>query len=134
MRTYLFAYLGGLLASLPAFTLFNEVGASPYRNFDAVMNVIGGSLVSIVVYFLLLWVVPAFGAAIGGKLGGRGAGFRYIYNRGIGGQVLFSIGFTVLMMTVPSVGDAVYAMPATTQTVVFLMAAQVGCALGVVWG
>ncbi|MFQ5615415.1 MAG: hypothetical protein ACE5GO_03015 [Anaerolineales bacterium] len=43
----------------------NDVGASPYCNFDAVMNVIGGSLVSIVVYFLLLWVVPAFGAALG---------------------------------------------------------------------
>lgn len=134
MKAFVFAYLGGLLASIPAFTMFNDVGASPFRNFDAIMAKIGGSLVAIVIYFALLWIVPAFGSALGAKIGGRGADFRHIYSRGIGGQVAASIGFTLLLMFVASVESAIDGMPTTTQTVVFLMASQIGCTLGTVWG
>ena len=35
--SFIFAYLGGVLASVPAFAMFNDVGASPYTNLDAVM-------------------------------------------------------------------------------------------------
>lgn len=134
MKAFVFAYLGGLLASVPAFTMFNDVGASPFRNFDAIMSQIGGSLVSVVVYFALIWVVPAFGSAIGAKLGGRVPDFHRIYTRGIGGQVIFSLAFTFLLMGVDSVGNVVFGMPTAMQTAVFLMAAQIGCTLGTVWG
>ena len=130
MKSFIFAYLGGLIASLPVYTLFNDVGASPYRNFDAVMAQIGGSLISTITYFGLLWVVPAFGSAIGAKIGGRGAEFSHIYRRGIGGQLAFSLGFSLLLMQVATVGDIVLGMPTTMQMVVFLLAAQIGCALG----
>jgi hypothetical protein len=134
MKKFIFAYLGGLLASAPVFTLFNDVGASPYSNLDAVMAKIEGSIVSIVGYYVLLWVVPAFGAAIGAKLGGSGWDFQHIYKRGIGGQFAFSIGFTLLLVTVPSVGTTVFGLSTSSQMAVFLMFSQIGCTLGAVWG
>ncbi|MBU0490227.1 MAG: hypothetical protein KKA73_22675 [Chloroflexi bacterium] len=134
MKAFVFAYLGGLVASIPAFTMFDDVGASPFRNLDAIMAKIGGSLVSTIIYFTLLWIVPAFGSAIGAKIGGRGVDFRHVYSRGIGGQVAFSIGFSLLLMVVASVESMVSGMPTTMQTVVFLMVSQIGCTLGTVWG
>ena len=134
MKTFIYAYLGGLVASAPAFAMFNDVGASPFRNFDAVMSEIGGSITSIVLYFILLWIVPAFGSAIGSKLGGSDWNFQYIYRRGISGQFAFSIGFSILMMAVPTVSDTVMDMSTTLQTMAFLMFSQIGCTLGTVWG
>lgn len=134
MKTFIFAYLGGLLASMPAFTIFNEVGASPFRNLDAVMAKVNGSLVSIVIYFICLWIVPAFGSAIGSKLGGSGWDFQHIYRRGIGGQFAFSIVFSILLAAVPSVGNTVLGLSTASQTTVFLMFSQIGCTLGTVWG
>lgn len=134
MKTFLYAYLGGLLASIPAYVMFSNVGASPFRNFDAVMSKIGGSITSIVVYFLLILIVPALGSAIGAKLGGRGAEFHYIYGRGIGGQFIFAILFSLLIMFVPQVGGPVTGFPTSMQTVAFLAFAQVGCTFGTVWG
>lgn len=134
MKTFLYAYLGGLLASAPAYAMFNDVGASPLRNFDALFNRISGSLWSIVLYFALIWIVPAIGSTIGAKIGGRQADFNYIYGRGVGGQFLFSIGFSILLLTVPNFAGPVYGMQAAMQTLVFLMFAQIGCSLGTVWG
>ena len=134
MKKFVTAYLGGLLASMPAFTMFNDVGASPYRNLDAVMSKIEGSLESLVIYFALLWVVPAFGAAFGSKVGGSGWDFRHAYSRGIGGQVAFSIGFTALLVAVPSIGKTVFGLSTSSQMAVFLMFSQIGCTLGAVWG
>jgi len=131
MKTLVFAYLGGLLASIPAFTMFNNVGANPFTNPEAIDT---HSIVAIVTYFALIWIVPAFGASIGAKIGGRGADFHYIYGRGIGGQVIFSISFSLLVMGSPEIGEIVLNMTASGQTLVFLMASQVGCTLGVVWG
>jgi len=134
MKTFIFAYLGGLLASIPAFLLFNDVGASPFRNFDAVYSRISNSILSIVIYFALLWVLPAFGSVIGAKIGGHQGDFRRMYGRGIGGQFSFSIVFSILIMTVSAVGTAVLGMPTTEQMIVFLMFSQIGCTLGTVWG
>jgi hypothetical protein len=128
MKTLVFAYLSGLLASIPAFTMFNEVGASPFTNPEAVDTY---SILNIVTYFALIWVVPAFGASIGAKIGGRGADFHYIYGRGISGQVAFSICFSLLIMVSPAVTGVVMGLSAPGQTVLFLMASQVGCTLGV---
>ncbi len=134
MKTFVFAYLGGLLASVPAFGMFNNVGASPFRNLQALDRTVFASLTSVALYFFLLWVVPALGSALGAKIGGRRADFHYIYGRGIGGQVIFSIGFGVLMMTVSTVGSTVDGMSTAMQTIVFLMFSQLGCTLGTVWG
>lgn len=134
MKTFIFAYIGGLLASIPAFGMFNDVGASPFRNLQALDRTMFASLSSVALYFLLLWVVPAFGSALGAKIGGRGADFQYIYGRGIGGQVLFSIGFGLLMMTVAAVANTVTGLSTSMQTMAFLMFAQIGCTLGTVWG
>ena len=57
-----------------------------------------------------------------------------MYSRGISGQVLFTIGFSILMMSVPAVSNSVEGMTTSMQTVVFLMTSQVGCTLGTVWG
>jgi hypothetical protein len=134
MKTFAFAYLGGLLASAPAFAMFNDVGASPFRNLQALERTVFASITSIALYFLLLWVVPAFGSALGAKIGGRGADFQYIYGRGIGGQVSFSVGFSVLMITVATVSSTVNGLSTSMQTIAFLMFAQIGCTLGTVWG
>jgi hypothetical protein len=134
MKTFVFAYLGGLAASAPAFAMFNDVGASPWRNFEAVYAKTSGSLQSILIYFALIWIVPAFGSALGAKIGGRQAEFHYIYGRGIGGQVAFSLLFTALLTLVPTVGTTVFGLSTPMQTIVFLMAAQIGCAFGTVWG
>ena len=134
MKTFIFAYIGGLLASIPAFIMFNKVGASPFQNFDALYSQISNSLVSIVTYFALLWVVPAFGSTIGAKLGGHYGDFQHMYGRGIGGQFIFSIIFSIMIMTVASLGKSVMGMSTTEQMLVFLMASQVGCTLGTVWG
>jgi hypothetical protein len=134
MKTFVFAYLGGLIGSIPAYAMFNDVGASPFRNLDPVMAAHSGSLLAIIEYFALLWLVPAIGSTIGAKLAGHPYSFQYAYGRGVSGQVIFSIGFGLLMMAVPAVGSSVGAMSTSMQTVVFLMAAQVGCTLGTVWG
>jgi hypothetical protein len=134
MKKLIFAYLGGLLASVPAYAMFNDVGASPFRNFDAVMAKIGGSLVAIVVYYVLLWIVPALGSAIGAKMGGHAWDFRYCYSRGVGGQFAFSIIFSILIFTVPAVKDVVDNMSTSLQTAALLMFSQIGCTLGTIWG
>lgn len=134
MKTLLFAYLGGLLASAPAFAMFNDVGASPFRNFEALDATIGTSITAVALSLVLVWVVPAFGSALGAKFGGRGAEFHYIYGRGIGGQVAFSISFSLAMMFVPQVQDAVMGLSTSMQTIVFLMVSQIGCTFGTVWG
>lgn len=113
MKAFIFAYLAGLLASIPAFVLFNKVGASPFQNFDAVIAQIQNSIVSIVMYFALLWVVPAFGSTIGAKIGGHHGDFRKMYGSGIGGQFAFSVGFSTLIMTVTTVGSVVMGMSTT---------------------
>jgi hypothetical protein len=45
---------------------------------QALDRTVFASIESIVLYFLLLWVVPALGSAIGAKIGGRYADFHYI--------------------------------------------------------
>lgn len=72
MKTLIFAYLGGLLASSLAFAMFNNVGASPFRNYEALDAKIGTSLTAIALSLFLVWVVPAFGSALGAKIGGLG--------------------------------------------------------------
>lgn len=134
LKTFIFAYLGGLLASTPAFLLFNDVGASPFRNFDAVYMQMENSILSIVAYFALLWIVPAIGSTIGAKIGGHHGNFRYMYSRGISGQFLFSVGFGLLITFVSAVETVVLGMPTTAQTLTFLMVSQIGCTLGTVWG
>ncbi len=134
MKTLVFAYLGGLLASSPAFVMFNDVGASPFRNFEALDAKIGTSLTAIALSLFLVWVVPAFGSALGAKIGGRGAEFHYIYGRGIGGQVAFSIAFSLAVMFIPQVHDAIMGLSTSMQTIVFLMVSQIGCTFGTVWG
>jgi hypothetical protein len=134
MKTFLFAYLGGLLASSPAFAIFNDVGASPFRNLEAVDASIGTSITAVIWSLVLIWVVPAFGSALGAKFGGRGAEFHYIYGRGIGGQVAFSIAFSLAMMFIPQVQDVVMGLSTSMQTIVFLMVSQIGCTFGTVWG
>ena len=62
MKTFVFAYLGGLLGSVPAYWMFSDVGASPFRNLDPLMAAHTGSLLAIVEYFALLWLVPAIWA------------------------------------------------------------------------
>lgn len=134
MKAFIYAYLGGLLASIPAFLLFNDVGASPFRNFDVVYQQVGNSVVSIVSYFAMLWIVPAIGSTIGAKISGHYGIFRYMYGRGVSGQFLFSVGFSILIMAVSAVGNVVLGMSTTAQTLVFLMFSQIGCTLGTVWG
>jgi hypothetical protein len=133
LKTFIFAYLGGLLASIPAYRSFDDVGASPFRNLDALDGTMFASLTSTITYLALLWVLPALGSAIGAKIGGSGADFRYMYGRGVGGQVLFSIGLGVLMMTVAVVGNTMGGLSTHMQTIAFLMFAQIGCSLGTVW-
>jgi hypothetical protein len=134
MKNFVFAYLGGLLASVPAYGMFNDVGASPFRKLDAVMASRGDSLLAIVIYFALLWVVPAFGSTIGAKLAGHPWDFQHSYGRGVGGQVTFSIGLGILMMTVPEVSGFMAGLSTPMQTAAFLMFSQIGCTLGTVWG
>jgi hypothetical protein len=134
MKIFVFAYLGGLLASIPAYGMFNDVGASPFRNLDAVKALRGDSLMEIIIYFALLWVVPAFGSTVGAKLAGHPWDFQHCYRRGIGGQVVFSIGLGVLMLTVPAVAGFMASLSTPMQTAAFLMFAQIGCTLGTVWG
>ncbi len=134
MKTFIYAYLGGLLASIPAFTMFNDVGASPLRNYQALDAQIGTSLTAIIVALATFFLLPAIGSAIGAKIGGRGADFHYIYGRGIGGQVVFAIAFELLVMSNPSVSRHVLPLPIPMQTVVYLMFAQLGCTFGTVWG
>lgn len=134
MKKYIFAYLAGLAASIPAFTMFGNVGASPFRNFDAMMSHLGGSISSIIIYFALIWAVPALGAAIGAKLGGCGYGFQHIYGRGIAGQFAFSILFSLLIMFVPQVGNPVLSYTPSVQTIAFLMFSQIGCSISANWG
>lgn len=131
MLTLLFAFIGGMLASIPAFAMFNDVGASPFRNLGAVQT---RSISDILLYFALLWLLPPVGAVIGAKIGGRLAELNYMYRRGVSGQMLFSIGFSLLLMFVDSAWASVSGMPTSTQTIAFLAAAQIGCTLGVVWG
>ena len=78
MKTFLYAYLGGLLASIPAFTMFNDVGASPLRNYQALNAQIGTSLTSMIVALATFFLLPAIGSAIGAKIGGRGADFQSV--------------------------------------------------------
>ena len=134
MKTFIFTYLGGLVGSIPAFTLFNNVGLSPFSNYQVVNSKIGNSLEQILLDLFLIWVVPAFGAAIGAKLGGHAYPFYWIYGHGIGGQVVFSIGFGLLIVFVASINHFVFGLPPTQQTIVFLMASQAGCTLSALWG
>lgn len=98
------------------------------------MGKIGGSLVSILVYFAQLWVVPASGLALGAKIRGHGADFRHMYGRGISGHLASAIGFNTLLMAVASVESAVDGMPTATHPTIFLLVSQIGCTLGTVWG
>ena len=134
MKTFLFAYFCGMLASIPAYMMFNEVGASPYRDYDLVFRNMGYSLSTVLTYYALIFFVPALGSAIGAKLGGRGAELHYMYGRGVGGQFIGAIAFGFLISWLPSLESAVLAMDAPTQTLVVLATAQVGCTLGTVWG
>jgi hypothetical protein len=134
MKTFVFSFFGGMIGSIPAYTLFSDVGASPFRNFQAVNSKIGGSLENVLLFFALIWLLPAFGAAFGAKLSGHPIDFQWIYGRGIGGQVVFSILFHLLLVFVCSVDHTVTGLPLSQQTIVFLMAAQLGCTFGVVWG
>lgn len=97
--------------------MFNNVGASPFRNFEALDAKIGTSLTALALSLFLVWVVPAFGLALGAKIGGRGAEFHYIYGRGIGGQVAFSLP-SVAVMFIPAVHDAVMGLSISMQTIV----------------
>jgi hypothetical protein len=130
----LVAYLGGMLASIPAFAMFDHVGASPFRNFAVAQDAVGTSLSAVLFYFALIWAVPAVGSTFGAKLAGHPAGFRYMYGRGLGGQFAFSIGFSLLIMAVASFGAWVMGLPAPMQTLAFLAFSQLGCTLGTVWG
>jgi hypothetical protein len=134
MKTFLFAYLGGMIGSIPAFAIFNDVGASPFRNFQAVNSHLGSSIENILLYLALIWIVPAFASSVGAKIGGHPVNFQWIYGRGISGQIIFSIAFSLLIAFVSSVGSVVLGWPLSQQTIAFLMAAQLGCTLGVVWG
>ncbi len=132
MLTLLLAFIGGMLVSIPAFAMFNEVGASPFRNLETVQQ-LGGSITDIILYFALIWLLPPVGAVIGAKIGGRSAGLHYMYRRAVGGQILFSIGFSLLLTLVGSAWMSVSGMPTRMQTLAFLAVAQIGCTLGVVW-
>ena len=134
MRTLITAFVGGMAASVPAIALFNDVGVSPYRNFDKLLPMASNSIEGLLLFYSLILFLPALGSAIGAKIGGRWAEFHYIYGRGIGGQLFGAIVFGVLMTVIPDLGAAVEGMDTPTQTVVALMAAQVGCTLGTVWG
>jgi hypothetical protein len=134
MKTLLFAYFGGMAASIPAFMMFSEVGTSPYRDYDLVLRNMGYSLSAVLTYYALILFVPALGSAIGAKLGGRGVELHYMYGRGVGGQFIGILVFGILLSVLPNLESAVYAMDAPTQTIVALATAQVGCTLGTVWG
>lgn len=134
MKTFVFAYLGGMVASIPAFAMFNNAGASPFINYQALDAQINRSLTSLLIALALVWVVPAFGSALGAKIGGRQAEFHYIYGRGVGGQFIFSIVVSLLVTSTPEVRSMVMGMPLPMQTIVFLMASQIGCVFGTVWG
>ena len=134
MKTLLFAFLGGMAASAPAVALFNDVGVSPYQNFDAVLARTGTSIAGILAYYGLILFLPALGSAIGAKLGGRGADLHYIYGRGVTGQLIGVIAFAVLLNTMAGLEAAILGLSASTQTVVALATAQVGCTLGTAWG
>lgn len=130
MKTFLFAYLGGLLASAPAYAMFNDVG----HNAQALDARIGTPITAVVIALGMVWVIPAFGSALGAKFGGRGAEFHYIYGRGIGGQVAFSLAFGLATIVMPQVESAMMGLSASMQTIVFLMVSQIGCTFGTVWG
>ena len=134
MKRLIIAYVGGILASIPAFAMFDHVGASPFRNFAAAQDAVGSSLSSIVFYFALIWVVPAIGSTIAGKIAGHGAPFNYMYGRGVGGQIAFTIGFSLLMMVVPGFNAWVMGLAIPMQTIAMLACGQVGCTLGTIWG
>lgn len=134
MKTLLFAFLGGMAASIPALTLFNDAGVSPYLNYEVVLDRMDNSVTSILTYYALILFLPALGSAIGAKLGGRGAEFNYIYGRGVTGQFVAIIAFGLLLNSVTSLGTEVFGMTTQMQTLVALATAQVGCTLGTVWG
>lgn len=134
VKTLLFAFLGGMAASAPAFALFNELGVSPYQNFDAVLAHIGVSIAGILTYYGLILFLPAFGSAIGAKLGGRGADLHYIYGRGVAGQCIGVLVFAIVLNTTTGLEATILGLSASTQTLVALATAQVGCTLGTVWG
>jgi hypothetical protein len=134
MKKLFIAYLAGMFGSIPAYLIFNNVGASPFRDLDAVSGARAGSLSAVCTYFVLIWLVPAFTSALGAKIAGCPATLRACSTRGVGGRVLFSIGLSVLMMFVNSIGAAVGGLATSFQTIVFLLFAQLGCTLGTVWG
>ena len=46
----------------------------------------------------------------------------------------FSIAFSLAVMFIPQVHDAVMGLSTSMQTIVFLMVSQIGCTFGTVWG
>lgn len=128
MKRFVFAYLAGMIASIPAFGMFNSVGASPWRNFNAMMATLRYTLASIIVYYAVIWIVPAAGAAIGAKVGGVRSGLLPIFRRSVVGQVFGSIAVTAMLDLVPAFGATVEGYSVPLQTLTLLVASQIICA------
>ncbi|MBN1315635.1 MAG: hypothetical protein JXA42_09215 [Anaerolineales bacterium] len=134
MKRLLFTYAGGMLFSLPALAMFSRVSSSPFTNLDALMRQIGSSIFANLLYLAVILAVPPFGAAIGAKIGGKSTTFQQIFFQAIAGQLLFSIGFSILLSQNTSMQDAIFGMAVFLQTLVFLMISQVGCTLAAAIG
>jgi hypothetical protein len=134
MRAFLFAFLGGLLASIPAASMFAQYNASilDSGNSMSMLNRLDmGALIQILVVIFLL---PPIGSAIGAKLGGQGSSVHYMIGRGIGGQLTAFILMTIAFMQFPEFAANIRALSPTGETIASLALMQIGCTLGTVWG
>lgn len=134
MRTFLFAFLGGMLASIPAANMFANAGIGMMDNAGGMAMVNRLDLAGVIQFYTVLLLIPPIGSAIGAKLGGQWAGVHYMIGRGIGGQLTAFIILTIAFMQFPEFEASIRALSPTGQTIASLALMQIGCTLGTVWG
>lgn len=134
MRAFLFAFLGGMVGSIPAANLFASFGASIIDNATTMSMLDRFDLGEIILFYGALFLIPPIGSAIGAKLGGRGAEVHYMIGRGIGGQFIAFIFLTIAFNQFPGFEASISTLSANGETIVTLMLMQIGCTLGTVWG
>ena len=134
MRAFLFAFLGGMLASIPAASMFAQYNASPLDSGNSMSMLNRLNLVELLQFLSVLFVIPPIGSAIGAKLGGRGAEVHYMIGRGIGGQFTAFFVLTIVFIQFPGFEADVLALSRSGETIASLALLQIGCTLGTVWG
>jgi hypothetical protein len=134
MRTFLFAFLGGMLASIPAANMFAQFNASILDSGNSMSMLNRLDIAELLQLLAALFLIPPIGSAIGAKLGGQWAGVHYMVGRGTGGQLTTFIILTIAFMQFPEFEASILALSLNGQTIASLALMQIGCTLGTVWG